>query len=71
MENKLKNFGIIVPTDYVGKTLTEANEIAKDAGFITRIVERDGNSFILTMDYRTDRLNFRVSNDIIVDIYGG
>jgi len=42
------------------KTLEKANEYAEAGGFITRIVEKDGNAFVLTMDVKTNRLNFRI-----------
>lgn len=67
----MKNFGMIEAKDYVGKTFEEATQIAKDNGFKARIVEKDGDSYILTMDYKTDRLNFRIRNNIVIDVHGG
>ena len=58
----LKNFGIITEKDYVGKTLEEAEKKAKNDGFTTRVVEKDGQQYMVTMEYRTDRINFRVRN---------
>ena len=67
----LKNFGIITEKDYVGKTIEEAEKKAKNDGFTTRVVEKDGQQYMVTMEYRTDRINFRVRNNIVTSIYGG
>lgn len=67
----LKNFGIITEKDYVGKTLEDAEKKAKNDGFTTRVVEKDGQQYMVTMEYRTDRINFRVRNNIVTSIYGG
>lgn len=73
MEEKktLRNFGLITPSEYIGKTYQEAREYAIDGGFITRIVEEDGVSHMLEMDAKSNRLNFRIKNNIITDVYGG
>jgi hypothetical protein len=73
MEEKkpLRNFGLITPSEYVGKTYQEARQYAIDGGFTTRIVEENGVSYMLTMDVKGDRLNFRIKNDIVIDVYGG
>lgn len=68
---ELRNMGIITKGEYEGRTLEEATAYANAGGFITRIVEQDGNSFMVTMDFKTNRLNFRVSNNIITECYGG
>ena len=67
----LRNSGIITKNEYVGKTLEEAKKYAEEGGFTVRIVEQDGKSFVLTMDAKSDRLNFRVLNGYITDVYGG
>lgn len=67
----LRNNGIISKEEYIGKTLEEAKKYAEDGGFIIRIVEENGKSFILTMDFRTDRLNFRIKDGYVTDVYGG
>lgn len=72
MEGKpLKNFGMITEKDFLGKTLEEATEIAINDGYIVRVTERDGDAFILTMDIKVNRLNFRVNKNIIVGLYVG
>ena len=67
----LRNNGIITKTEYVGKTLEEATVFATEGGFIVRVVEKDGNSFMLEHDAKSNRLNFRLRNNIVIDVYGG
>jgi hypothetical protein len=69
--SQLRNNGIITHRDYIGKSLTEATEYAKSGGFEVRIVEKDGQSFMMTMDYKNNRINFRVKGDIVTDVFGG
>lgn len=61
-----------VQTNYIGLTEQEALTKAKDANKPARVVERDGESLPVTMDYSPGRLNFHVKNDEIyrVDIEG-
>ncbi len=67
----LRNGGIITKQEYVGKTLEEATTFATEGGFIVRVVEKDGNSFMLEHDAKSNRLNFRLRNNIVIDVYGG
>lgn len=53
--------------DIIGMTLEDAYVHAKKGGFDYRIVQKDGVSFIITCDYRLDRMNFVVENDIVVE----
>jgi hypothetical protein len=69
--SRMRNGGIITKEEYVGKTLQEANKWAEEGGFITRIVEENGISKMLDMSNRGDRLNFRVRNEIVTDVFGG
>ncbi len=68
---QLRNNGIISKEEYVGKTIDEATKYAKDGGFITRIVETDGRHEMLDMSSRGDRVNFRVRNGMVTDVFGG
>lgn len=63
--------GIITERDYTGKTLEEATKEAGKRGFVVRIVETNGNSVMLDMDVRGDRINFRVNNNIVTAAFGG
>ena len=67
----LRNTGIITKEEYVGKTLQEANKYAEEGGFKTRVVEENGIAKMLDMSNRGDRLNFRVRNGIVTDVFGG
>jgi hypothetical protein len=68
---QLRNNGIISKEEYVGKTLEQATKYANDGGFITRIVEENGVPKMLDMSNRGDRVNFRVRDGKVVDVYGG
>jgi hypothetical protein len=67
----MRNNGIISQNEYVGKTYQDAKKYAEEGGFITRIVEENGNSFIYELDNKSNRLNFRIKNNIVTDVYGG
>ena len=68
---KLRNGGIYSKEEYVGKTFEEAKKYAEEGGFIIRIVEQDGKHMMLDMSNKSDRLNFRVFNNKITDVFGG
>ena len=65
------NFGIVTPTEWIGLTLENAKTKAEAQGFTHRITEINGNSLIVTMDLKPNRLNFRIYNNIITDVYTG
>jgi len=67
----LRHNGIITEKEYVGRKLQEAIRYAEDGGFITRVVETDGNQVMLDMSSKADRINFRVKNDIVIAAFGG
>lgn len=67
----LRNNGMIRQGEYEGKTIDEGTKYAQDGGYTVRITEENGIGKILTMDFRTDRINFRVKNGYIIDAYGG
>ncbi len=67
----LRNGGIISTREYSGKTLDEAIKYATDGGFTTRVTEINGVALMVTADFRSDRLNFRVRDNIVIDVYGG
>lgn len=59
MNNKIKT-GNIGDTGYVGKRL-------EDVGTTNyRVTKEDGNHFIVTQDFRPDRVNFEVEDGVIV-----
>lgn len=68
----LRNNGLFSVSEYSGKTIDEAKKYAEDGGFTVRITETDGKSIMLdALDIKSDRLNFRVRNGLVVDVYGG
>ncbi len=69
--NNLRNNGVFSKQEYVGKTIEEATKYAEEGGFSVRIVEKDGQTYMLTMDLKPNRLNFRVNSGFITDVYGG
>jgi hypothetical protein len=67
----LRDNGIITEKQYLGKTLEEATKYAEEGGFIVRIVEVDGQAKMLTMDAKSNRINFRVQGGFITAAFGG
>jgi hypothetical protein len=67
----LRDNGIITERQYVGKTLEEATQFAEAGGFEVRIVEVDGQAKMLTMDAKSNRINFRVNGGLITAAFGG
>lgn len=62
---------MITKNEYVGKTYQEARIYAEEGGFTTRIVEEDGNAFMLEYSVNDRRLNFRIKNGFVTDVFGG
>ncbi len=69
--SKLRNFGMITKSEYIGKTLEDAKSHAKSGGFTTRIVEQNGIALMLDMSVMNDRVNFRVVGDVVTDVFTG
>ena len=67
----LRDNGIITERQYVGKTIDEATKYAEEGGFEVRVVEVDGQAKMLTMDAKSNRINFRVSGGFITAAFGG
>ncbi len=68
---RLRNGGLISESEYKNKTLEEAKKYAEEGGFITRVTEKDGQSFMVTMDHKSNRINFRVMDGLVIGVYGG
>ena len=71
MEKRLRNGGMITESDYRGRTLEEATKYAEEGGFVVRVVEVDGQSKMLDMSVKADRINFRVSRGFVTAAFGG
>jgi len=67
----LRDGGIITEREYLGKTLEEATQYAEEGGFEVRVVEIDGKSKMLTMEVKTNRINFIVRGNYVISAYGG
>jgi len=55
----------------VGLTEDEATKVATGNGWTVRVAERDGESFMLTADYRTDRVNLTVRDGKVTAVTVG
>lgn len=51
--------------EVVGMSEAEAGAAVKDAGCVLRIVERDGEAYMVTQDYRTDRVNVTIVAGVV------
>ena len=61
----------ITEKEWIGLSLNEANQRAESIGYTTRIVEENGNSYMVTADFKSNRLNLRVRDNIIIGLYTG
>lgn len=55
--------------ELIGLTLNSARKELKDKDY--RIVRIDGVGMMITCDFRSDRVNLEVENNIIVRTHGG
>lgn len=61
----------ISESEWVGLTLAEAIEKSKSIGYVHRIVEENGNSLMVDADAKSNRVNLRVRNNIIIGVFTG
>ncbi len=54
-----------VAAEVVGMTETDAQARAEQAGLTTRVVQRDGEQFPVTMDYSPQRLNLVIESGTV------
>lgn len=45
-----------------------AIHIAQHTGHVARIVKKDGTTYIITQDYRTDRINLTILDGIVTGV---
>lgn len=55
-------------TTLVSLTEDEAVQKIKDAGMKCRLRSKNGNNFIVTMDYRLDRVNLWIDAGIVTKV---
>lgn len=67
----LRDNGIITEREYIGKSLEEATKFAEEGGFEVRVVEVDGSAKMLTMDSKSNRINFRIIGGYVTAAFGG
>jgi hypothetical protein len=61
----------ITESQWIGITLAEAIEKTKSIDYTYRIVEEDGRSLMLDMDAKSNRVNLRLRNNIVIGVYTG
>jgi hypothetical protein len=66
-----RNFGLVVPSQWLGLSLQEAYIKAENDGLSTRVSEIDGKPVMLTMDFKSNRINFRIRGNKIIEAYTG
>lgn len=53
-------------SNWIGKTINEAQEYSKNIGFTTRIIQLDDVPMMLTCDYNPSRVGLHVVDGIVV-----
>jgi hypothetical protein len=61
----------ITESQWVGLTLAEAIDKAKAIGYVHRIVEENGNSLIVAADAKSNRVNLRLRDNIVIGVFTG
>ena len=59
------------PPDVVGLAEADATAKLEGVGFGVRIAERDGEAFMLTKDYRSDRVNLVIAGGVVTSVWTG
>lgn len=54
-----------------GRTTEEAEAAATAAGYTVRVVSVDGEPKMTTMDYRTNRINLEIEDDVVTRAFVG
>ncbi len=73
-EKKTKTMQQIKPIteeEWLGLTLAEAMQKAQYLGYTHRIIEEDGKSHIVSADVKSNRVNFRLRNNLIIGVITG
>lgn len=61
----------ITEKEWVGLSLKEGIEKAEGIGYTYRIVEENGQPKMLEYNNKSNRVNFRLSNNTIIGVYTG
>ena len=57
---------MITLKDLLGLTEVEARIIILEAGYTPRVTKRNGDYFVITMDYQMSRVNLKIEDDVVV-----
>ena len=52
----------------IGLDIINASRRLKAVNYTLRVVRKDGDNFIVTMDFCSNRINVSVKNDVIVEL---
>jgi len=52
----------------VGLRFEQAKQLAESQGFVLRVMREDGEHYIGTCDYRTNRLNIAIDDGAVTDL---
>ena len=61
----------ITEKEWVGLSLKDGIEKAEGMGYTYRIVEENGQPKMLEYNNKSNRVNFRLSNNTIIGVYPG
>ena len=61
----------ISESEWRGLILQDAIKKAESIGYIWRIVEENGKALMLDYDNKSNRVNLRLSNNIVIGVYTG
>ena len=62
---------LITESQWVGMTVEDANKRAEGIGYTCRIVEENGRSFMVNADVKSNRLNLRIRDGIVIGLFTG
>lgn len=69
--NTRYNIEQIGDEDFIGMQKEEAKALCEKRGLRFRVTSEDGEFFAVTMDYRTDRVNVSVENNVVLSCKRG
>jgi hypothetical protein len=55
----------------IGLTEAEAQKVATELGWQVRVAMRDGEAFILTLEYQTNRVNLTITKGFVTAVVIG
>lgn len=62
---------VITESQWIGMTVEDANKRAEGIGYTCRIVEENGRSFMVSADAKSNRLNLRIRDGVVIGLYTG